>query len=635
MSAKIILCFHNHQPVGNFEFVLDLAYEKSYKPLLDVLSEFPSVKATLHHSGFLLEYLISKHPEYIEKMTSMVARGQVKIMQGAYYEPILSNIPRRDAVEQINSFREKLQSIFGSVSQSFWLAERVWEPHFPSILAAASVKIVPLDEYHFQYAGLTDENLSGHYITENEEDPLYVFPISKKLRYYMPYHTVKEVMDFILSNDGKVITMADDGEKFGLWPGTHELVHEKGWLRDLFTAISGESRIQTIFFEDALKEPSNGRIFIPACSYPEMMEWALSPEAQSEVASLKGKLSEREGLLVKGGFWKNFSVKYPEINIQTKRMLEVSSNVFARGIEDKTSLFMGQCNCAYWHGIFGGVYLPHLRHAIFEHLIKQEKKYNAKVSGHIRHLFSDREDVLIKNDFLAVYLNFNNGQIYELDNYAVSRNMQSVMSRKREFYHDKVDMNDNSGVKTIHSGFYLKDGAVELIYDGFERDSFIDFAADKEPTPEGLHRLEGVTCLSKEKYSYKKSQYDHSFILKDRLCKTVRVDGDTLRISGEFKEKIIQQWNIALSSEKEEIRSAGGNIPASGIFTFDTDIFEIVDVPFGIKALFTFNKKEKVMFYPVKTVSNSDSGVEEVFQGVSVNIIAGEKLDYSVRLCRV
>ena len=31
----------------------------------------------------------------------------------------------------------------------------------------------------------------------------------------------------------------------------------------------------------------------------------------------------------------------------------------------RTALYRGQCNCAYWHGAFGGVYLPHLRNAIY------------------------------------------------------------------------------------------------------------------------------------------------------------------------------------------------------------------------------------------------------------------------------
>ena len=42
-------------------------------------------------------------------------------------------------------------------------------------------------------------------------------------------------------------------------------------------------------------------------------------------------------------------------------------------IEDaQRELYRGQCNCSFWHGAFGGTYLPHLRNAVFNHLIAAE-----------------------------------------------------------------------------------------------------------------------------------------------------------------------------------------------------------------------------------------------------------------------
>ena len=35
----------------------------------------------------------------------------------------------------------------------------------------------------------------------------------------------------------------------------------------------------------------------------------------------------------------------------------------------RQELYRGQCNCPYWHGSFGGLYLPHLRNAIYRSLI--------------------------------------------------------------------------------------------------------------------------------------------------------------------------------------------------------------------------------------------------------------------------
>jgi alpha-amylase len=48
------LVLHNHQPVGNFDYVLQDAYERCYEPMLASLERHPGVRAALHYSGPLL-----------------------------------------------------------------------------------------------------------------------------------------------------------------------------------------------------------------------------------------------------------------------------------------------------------------------------------------------------------------------------------------------------------------------------------------------------------------------------------------------------------------------------------------------------------------------------------------------------
>ncbi|MEE8575282.1 MAG: 4-alpha-glucanotransferase, partial [Thermodesulfobacteriota bacterium] len=95
---KFIFCIHNHQPVGNFDFVLEDAFVKAYMPFLELLEKHPALKVSYHTTGFLLDWLAENHPEYIELLKRLVARGQVEIMGGGYYEPILSVIPEADRV---------------------------------------------------------------------------------------------------------------------------------------------------------------------------------------------------------------------------------------------------------------------------------------------------------------------------------------------------------------------------------------------------------------------------------------------------------------------------------------------------------------------------------------------------------
>ncbi|KKN72030.1 hypothetical protein LCGC14_0415120, partial [marine sediment metagenome] len=72
-SICLPVVFHFHQPVGQFDFIYDDVYEKSYGPLIDKIFEYSSVKITLHFSGNLLEWLLENKPEFIDKLKIMAS----------------------------------------------------------------------------------------------------------------------------------------------------------------------------------------------------------------------------------------------------------------------------------------------------------------------------------------------------------------------------------------------------------------------------------------------------------------------------------------------------------------------------------------------------------------------------------
>src|SRR3972149_4529291 len=95
-SLRLVLVFHDHQPVGNFDGVFEQAYQDSYRPFLDVFEQFGDLSIGLHTSGSLMEWLVVRHPEYLERLAVLVASGRIEIVGGAYFEPILTMIPSRD-----------------------------------------------------------------------------------------------------------------------------------------------------------------------------------------------------------------------------------------------------------------------------------------------------------------------------------------------------------------------------------------------------------------------------------------------------------------------------------------------------------------------------------------------------------
>lgn len=453
MSERVFLmAIHNHQPVGNFESVFEAAFRDCYRPLLETLKDHPRFKVTLHFSGPLWEHMQRKERTCWELVGEMVARGQAELLAGGFYEPILPVIPEDDRLDQIHLMCRFLKRNFGFRARGLWLAERVWEPSLPRSLARAGMEYTLLDEEHFHYAGVDDIHAS--YITEDEGASLRVFPIDKTLRYLIPFHPVEEVGSYVseIHDRGGLAILGDDGEKFGLWPGTHKLVYEEKWLTRFLDALDRAGVVTRTFSEclDAL--PPRERVYIPPASYEEMMEWVLEPEDQAALKRLKDQNPGQARRFIRGGFFRDFFRKYPESNNLYKRMLLVSRRARRRPDEDVLRrVFRAQGNDPYWHGVFGGLYLPHLRQAAYRNIIEAEALMPL-TPGWTRTDYDDDglEEAVHRSRRHSLFVKPSyGGSLVSLDSRRLGRNMLDVLSRRREAYHLRPEEGTAEG-KSIH-----------------------------------------------------------------------------------------------------------------------------------------------------------------------------------------
>ena len=67
---------HDHQPVGNFGWVIEEIYEKSYKPFLDVAERHPGFRFCLHVTGPLFEWIDEHRPEWLDRVRALVEAGR-------------------------------------------------------------------------------------------------------------------------------------------------------------------------------------------------------------------------------------------------------------------------------------------------------------------------------------------------------------------------------------------------------------------------------------------------------------------------------------------------------------------------------------------------------------------------------
>src|SRR5438132_2821137 len=192
MPLRFVFALHNHQPVGNFDGVFEQAYRDSYGPFLDLMEQYAEIPFSLHTSGPLMEWLVERRPDYVERLRKLVTRRQVEILGGGFYEPILPMIPRRDRIGQIGTYTKYLENLFPTRIRGMWVPERVWEQNLVSDIAAAGIEYTVLDDHHFKQAGLEQEDLTGYYLSEDEGQLLRIFPNSEALRYLIPWKEPQE-----------------------------------------------------------------------------------------------------------------------------------------------------------------------------------------------------------------------------------------------------------------------------------------------------------------------------------------------------------------------------------------------------------------------------------------------------------
>ena len=685
---RFVFALHDHQPIGNFDGVFEQAYQDSYRLFLDLFEQYPHMRIALHTSGPLMEWLDAHHPEYVERLAGHVAAGRIEIIGGAFYEPILPMIPSRDRIGQIRTFTEWLENRLGARIRGTWIPERVWEQSLTSDLVAAGIEYTILDDSHFKSAGLNADQLHGYYLTEDDGRLLRVFPGSERLRYVIPFANQQETINYLAhverNHPNAVAVFADDGEKFGVWPETKLNVFDRGWLRQLFDMLAAnESWIKMVTPSEVVDSVAPiGKIYLPEGSYREMTEWVLPPDQLAEYEQARRELEPdprwpRIARFVRGGFWRNFKVRYPETNEMYSRMMMVSrrlQNLVESGLDGevlraaRTELYRGQCNCAYWHGAFGGTYLPHLRNAVYNHLIAADNLLDRAVRRNppwVEAISDDfnldgRPEVQLANDkLIALIAPGRGGQIYELDVRSICHNLLATLNRRPEAYHRRVLAGPNgaggSVIDAAAPAKFKQPGLEHMIqYDSYPRKSLVDHWYDDDASLAAVARGEalergdflGLPFEAKLRRNPKRiqvqlSRQGNAWGIPLKIIKGVTLDAgsDVLEIAylieGLPPERTMHfgvEFNFAGMPSGAEDRffhtgPHGNNSSGSGLRLgrletrldlADAEDFGLTDEWLGIDVGLSFSRPTNIWTYPIETVSQSEGGFELVHQSVCV-----------------
>ncbi len=689
-KVSFALVIHSHQPVGNFDHVIEEAYQKAYAPFVQILLQHPRVRLSLHYSGILLEWLEKRHPGFFDQLRELSGRGQVELLGGGYYEPILPSIPDADKILQVRKLADYLQQHWGTAPRGAWVAERVWEPGLACPLAKAGVEYVVLDDTHFLAAGLEPARLHGIYITEEQSEPLRLVPSLKSLRYAIPFREPEETLRILRegrNQPGQLFAMGDDCEKFGVWPGTYDHVYKNGWLERFLESLEGAAGwLETTTLADYIASHAPlGRVYLPTASYAEMTEWALPTAAYAELRACldeteKMPSGERFRRFLQGGFWRNFLSKYPESNQIQKLMCSLSrrwQELSGAGPTDEENarllteaqnhVLAAQCNDAYWHGVFGGLYAPHLRSALIRNLIRAEvlldkvegitaspsmriKQEDFDVDGH--------EEILLDHPTVGMVVRPADGGTVSSLRFKPARvELVNSLMRRPEAYHALVRKHVGSkeppkeGPASIHDMVLSKEANLDALlrYDRYARHMFRTyvFSAKKgwrDFSLLGLDENEILACgpwkqaagrtlpgALRLENSTPIQLGDCLMEIQARKTLTTNAQGDTCWI--ECKSSLSSDQpcaaktalgielviNLLAPAAPDRYFTANG-VRRPLDFGGEIDSFNLtfVDEWQGVKISLDAQPRPRWWIVPIETISQSELGFERVYQGSAI-----------------
>ncbi len=405
---RLILSVKHHHPFGQPKATLENSYSSGLLPFLQVMEKHTSIPFCLNLSGPLLESLSALHPDYLNRVHRLVEYGQVEILGGGFFEPVLAMLPSSDRVGQIQRFSEYLLDLFGASVRGFSLAQSVWDQSLVSSLVRAGMEYTILSDSHFPSDIPSDNGPFGYYLTEGEGHLLRIFFSCPFFRDGIAFADPLQCLDFLKAvaeeHPFGTVVFADEGSRFGGWSNTSDQRGRTSWLERFCDLLLAQ------------------RDWLELTTFAGALESSLP----------LGRLYPIDNSCT----WRNAMASHPESNLMYSRMLLVSERLARaqshEGVDPdylevaRDELYRGQCHDAYSYpqGSSGGITEPSVRNAVYGHLIAAENALDEaqEHSGpRVRALVGDYnldafQEVRLENDrLIALAFPAGGGHIGALD----------------------------------------------------------------------------------------------------------------------------------------------------------------------------------------------------------------------------
>jgi alpha-amylase len=361
--------------------------------------------------------------------------------------------------------------------------------------------------------------------------------------------------------------------------------------------------------------------------------------------------------------WYELSQARPSDEARASALAEAQSHVLA-----------SQCNDAYWHGVFGGLYAPHLRAALLRNLIQAEvlldvaEGLTSKPSFRVKREDFDldgHEEILLDHaTFGMVVRPADGGTVSSLRFKPAKVDLVNSLMRRPEAYHALVRKHVRSketpkeGPASIHDMVLSKDANLEALlrYDRYARHMFRTyvFPATKGWRDFDLLQLDENEVLACGPWKQANGRTQAGLIrletsasirlsdcvmqIEARKMLTTKVQGTACYIECKSSLSTHQPCLTSLALGTELVINLLAPAAPDRYFTangvrrpldfrgeIDSSNLTLVDEWQGVKISLDARPRPRWWVLPIETISQSELGFERVYQGSA--ILAVWKID--------
>ncbi|MBQ7159307.1 MAG: DUF1926 domain-containing protein, partial [Treponema sp.] len=265
--------------------ILEQKYQRLYKKLISFLYANPACKFTFSFYGTFFSWLTKKHPEFVQLLKELLARKQIEVLGGGYYNPVFPLLLPMDRSGQIEMYGSELSGALGKRPRGMTLYGSVWDSSLVSTLYSCGMEYVLLDNSLIPPAKrvalpllVTEQGKSvkvlpsihdGVSFPSHDDVSAYLSDLKKqasKLQKKSPE----------ISEENRIISIVFDSDRF-------LQLFEDGWIENLYKTAQETEGINFTYPQEYLHKYTS---LVPAYIAPgiqsDIAQWGLVPYMPQE-----------------------------------------------------------------------------------------------------------------------------------------------------------------------------------------------------------------------------------------------------------------------------------------------------------------------------------------------------------------